>query len=84
MMTLLAFTPFFDPLPALYPTWDEYWLWLVVPLVLAISIIYKGTRIERLRRLPWEACVMSVQILVLMVVASVILSATYWAAIRVL
>jgi hypothetical protein len=83
-MMLLAFVPLYDPLPALFPNYDEYWLWLVVPLVVAISIVYKGTRIEKLRRLPWETVVMSVQILALMVVASIMLGAAYWAAIRVL
>jgi hypothetical protein len=83
-MMLLAFIPLYDPLPALLPNMDEYWLWLVVPLVVAISVVYKGTRIEKLRRLPWDTCVMSVQILMLMVVASIVLGAAYWAAIRVL
>jgi hypothetical protein len=83
-MIALAFIPFYDPLPALFPNLDEYWLWLVVPLVVAISLVYKGTRIEHLRRLPWEATIMSVQILMLMVVAAILLASGYWAAIRVL
>jgi hypothetical protein len=81
---ILAFTPFFDPLPALYPGMDEYWLLLVIPLVLAISMVYKATRLKDLRRLPKDAAVMSVQILVMMVFAAAALGGLYWAAIRVL
>jgi len=83
-MMVLAFTPLFDPLPALYPGMDDYWLWLVVPLVVAISVVYKGTRVKELRALPKAAMVMTVQILVLMVFAAVALGGLYWAAVRVL
>jgi hypothetical protein len=81
---ILAFTPFFDPLPALYPGMDEYWLFLVIPLVIAISVVYKGTRMKDLRGLPRDATVMSVQILVTMVFAAAALGSLYWVAIRVL
>jgi hypothetical protein len=82
--TMLAFTPFFDPLPALFPGMDEYWLLLVIPLVVAISLVYKGTRMKELRGLPKDAAIMSVQILVMMVFAAVALGGLYWAAVRVL
>jgi hypothetical protein len=72
---LLAFTPLIDPLPALYPGLDDYWLWFVIPLVIAISIVYKGTRVATIRRLPAEAGLMAAQILILMVVASIALYA---------
>jgi hypothetical protein len=76
---ILAFTPLVDPLPALYPNLDDYWLWFVIPLVIAISVVYKGTRVYRVRRLPAEAAMMAAQILILMVVASVALYAlTYF------
>ena len=82
--TVLAFTPFFDPLPALFPGLDEYWLFLVIPLVVAISLVYKATRMKELRGLPKEAAIMSTQILVMMVVAAAVLGGLYWAAVRVL
>ena len=84
MSPLLAFTPLFDPLPALYPGMDEYWLLLVIPLVIAISLVYRGTRMKDLRRLPRDATIMTVQILVTMVFAAAALGGLYWAAIRVL
>ena len=69
----LAFMPLVDPVTALYPGLSAYWLLLVVPLVLVISVVYKGTRIDKLSKLPWAAAMMSVQILVVMAVASVLL-----------
>ena len=76
---LLAFTPLIDPLPALYPGLDDYWLWFVIPLVIAISIVYKGTRVATVSRLPKEAATLSAQILISMVLASIALYAlTYF------
>ncbi|MGN6370594.1 MAG: hypothetical protein ACTHN5_20265 [Phycisphaerae bacterium] len=83
-MIPLAFTPLFDPLPALFPNLDEYWLFLVIPLVIAISLVYKATRLKELSTLPKHAAIMSVQILVLMTFAAILLAALYWSAVRVL
>ncbi|HVS71581.1 MAG TPA: hypothetical protein VHQ47_10030 [Phycisphaerae bacterium] len=74
---ILAFTPFVDPLSALLPHMDGYWLWLVIPLVVAISVIYKGTRLDNLRRLPGQVFIMSFQILVVMVAAAFLLDLFY-------
>jgi hypothetical protein len=68
---LLAFTPLIDPLSSIFPNLDDYWLILVIPVVLAISLVYKGTRVATVRRLPVEAATMAAQILILMLVASV-------------
>ena len=73
LVHLLAFTPLVDPLTALYPRLDDYWLWFVIPLVLAISIVYKGTRVATVKRLPAEASLMAAQILLLLLVASIAL-----------
>jgi hypothetical protein len=83
MNPMLAFTPLLDPLPSLYPGMSDQWLWLVIPLVIAISIVYKCTRIESLRALPREAAIMSVQIVVVMVLAAVLLAAGYWGYLRI-
>jgi hypothetical protein len=82
MMHLLAFTPLYDPLSALYPALNEYWLWMAAPLVLAISVVYKCTRITELRNLPKDAAIMSVQILLVMGLAAVVLATGYWAYLR--
>jgi len=81
-MTVLAFRLLIDPLTALYPGLSDYWLLLVLPLVVAISVIYKGTRIKELRRLPREVGVMTMQIVLLMVVAAGVLGGIYWAWVR--
>ena len=35
-----AWRPFLDPLPI-----DRYWLWLILPMVLAIAVVYKAVKI---------------------------------------
>ncbi len=83
ILPLLAFTLFYDPVTALYPNMDEYWLWLVVPLVIAVSLVYKCTRISSLRDLPRDIAIMSTQILIVMVIGAGLLAAGYWAYIRI-
>ena len=36
----LAYRPFLDPLAA-----DRYWLWLLLPLIMAIAVVYKAVKI---------------------------------------
>ena len=79
----LAFTPLYDPLPALYPGMSDHWLWMALPLVVAISVVYKTTRVEHLWELPREAAVMSAQMLVIMAFAAVILACGYWSYLRI-
>ncbi len=83
MSHLLAFTPLYDPLPALYPGMSDQWLWMVLPLVIAISVVYKATRLERLKDLPRDAAIMSAQMLLVMAFAAVILASGYWAYLRI-
>ncbi len=78
----LAFTPLYDPLYALFPWMSDYWLWMVVPLVLAISVVYKGTRVTTLKSLPKDAAIMSAQIVVVMALAGVVLACGYWAYLK--
>jgi len=80
---LLAFTPLYDPLPALYPGMSDQWLWMVLPLVVAISVVYKTTRLEHLKSLPRDAAIMSAQMLLVMAFAAVLLACGYWAYLRV-
>jgi hypothetical protein len=39
MMTL-AYRPFLEPLAV-----DRYWLWLLIPMVMAIAVVYKAVKI---------------------------------------
>jgi hypothetical protein len=78
----LAFTPLYDPLTALYPGLSDQWLWLLLPLVVIISVVYKCTRIADLRKLPRDAAVMSAQIVVVMAFAAVLLYFGYYAYVK--
>ncbi len=78
-----AFVPLYDPLFALYPGMSSYWLWLAVPLVVLISVVYKGARVESLKTLPRDAAVMSAQLLLVMAFAGAVLAVGYWAYLHV-
>ena len=74
-MTILAFTPLLDPITALAPDLDRYWLVLVIPLVVAISVVYKGTRVSELAHLPRAAGKMILQVLIVMTAAALAIQA---------
>lgn len=61
----LALRPLLDPLPL-----DDYWLLLLVPLALAIAIVYKTIKTDDLSRLPRQAAVLTGQILAFMALAA--------------
>ena len=63
-----AYVPFYDPLPV----WD-YWIWLLIPLCLGVSIVYKAIRIERLADVPKQALIITLWILGGMAAAAVAL-----------
>ena len=54
----LAYVPFRDPLP-----WEPHWLVLLVPLVLAIVLVYKTLKLEDLRELPRQTVITTAQLL---------------------
>ncbi len=58
---LSAWTPFVTPAPL----WDVWWI-LLVPLVVAVAIVYKTIKVRSMRRLLAEAGQLSVTILVAM------------------
>lgn len=59
----LAYRPFLDPLPS-----DGYWM--LLPLVVAIAVVYKTIKLDDLQRLPREAAILTGQIAVFMVLAA--------------
>lgn len=61
----LAYRPFLDPLPV-----DRLWLFLLIPLVVAISVVYKTIKTADLRHVPREAALLSAQIVAFMVLAA--------------
>lgn len=56
-MTLLAYTPFIDPINA-----HQWWYLLLLPMAVLIAVAYKAVRVETLKDFPKEAAVMVVQI----------------------
>ena len=70
-MTPLAWTPFLDPIPV----WaNAVWPWLLVPLVAAVSIVYKSIKCRAMKQVPREAASITLWILVSMVLAAVVLA----------
>jgi len=49
---ILAWTPFIDPLP-LWP--DSRWPWLIIPLCIAVSVVWKSIKCASMRTVPREA-----------------------------
>ena len=56
-MSVLAYTPFIDPLNI-----HRFWFLLIIPMGLFISLAYKSVRLPDLRDLPKQVLVMTVQI----------------------
>lgn len=49
-MNLLAYTPFINPLPIWLNPW--YWPLLLLPLSLAVAVVYKTIKCEDARQIP--------------------------------
>jgi hypothetical protein len=62
---VLSYVPFVYPLPI----WD-YWPWLIIPLTLGVSIVYKSVKCQHMRMVPKEALQIFVWILVGMAAAA--------------
>jgi hypothetical protein len=69
-MSLLAWTPFLDPLPVWY---NAVWPWLLLPLVAAVSIVYKSIKCRSMSQVPRQATVIGVWIVLGMIGAAVVL-----------
>jgi len=60
-----GYVPFVYPLPI----WD-YWPWLIIPLTLGVSIVYKSVKCQSMSQVPREAAIIFVWILIGMVAAA--------------
>ncbi|MFW5682634.1 MAG: hypothetical protein ACOC1G_06475 [Phycisphaeraceae bacterium] len=65
---LLAWRPFLDPIDV-----TGYRLWLMLPLILVVAVVYKAIKIDDLRKLPKQATVLFLQIFAFMVLALIAL-----------
>jgi len=65
------YKPFLTPLPA----WDDaVWPWLLLPLCIAIAVVYKSIKCRTMRQVPKEAAVLTAWIVAGMVIAAVTLA----------
>lgn len=64
-MPMLGYVPFLDPLPV-----DRWWLLMLLPMVVVISIVYKAIKVEDLRQLPRQAAALTAQILTFLVLTA--------------
>jgi len=70
LLPLLAdYRPFLDPLP-IY----SYWFWLLLPLCLLFSVVYKSAKCERVRDIPRAAVSITFFILLGMAAAATVLT----------
>jgi hypothetical protein len=69
---LALYTPFLDPLPI----WIRPWIWplLLVPLCLAVAVVYKSVRCKQMSRVPREAAILFITIVLGMVVTAAALA----------
>lgn len=64
----VAWVPLIEPMPI-----ESFWPALLVPLAVAIAVVYKTIKIEDLRQLPRQAMVLTSQIVVLMALAAIVI-----------
>ncbi len=67
---LAAYIPFVDPLPY---AWD-YWYLLLLPLCIAVAVVYKSVKCASMSQVPREAAVITLWIIVGMVAAGALLA----------
>ncbi len=63
-----AWRPFLEPLDL-----HHHWMWLIIPIALAIALVYKALKLDDLRRLPWEAARLAAIIVAAMALAGLVL-----------
>lgn len=63
-----TYRPFLTPLPV----WD-YWILLLIPLCLGVSIVYKAIRVQSINEVPKQALIITAWILGGMIAAAAVL-----------
>ncbi|MBC8106613.1 MAG: hypothetical protein H7Z14_08495 [Anaerolineae bacterium] len=67
--TSTTYRPFITPLPV----WD-YWILLLIPLCLGVSIVYKAIRVQSINEVPKQALIITAWILGGMAAAAAVLA----------
>ena len=60
------------PFVTVAPMWEAWWV-LLIPLLVAIAVIYKATKSPTARRLPWEATKLTAAMLGFLAAAAAVL-----------
>jgi hypothetical protein len=68
LVNTLAYRPFLDPM-----TVADWWWWLVLPLIIGISVVYKAIRLPNLKHYWWHVLRMTIQVIVAMIIMCIIL-----------
>jgi hypothetical protein len=76
-MNLLAYIPLID-----FINVGGYWPVLLIPLAIAIAVVYKALKVRNIRELPRAAAGVTLTILVGMVLAAGLLVLIVWVAER--
>ena len=70
-LSTLAYRPFLDPLPV----WqNSRWPWLLIPLCIGVSLVYKSARCKTMDRVPRETATITLMILLGMAAAAIVLA----------
>ena len=71
MSHVLAFKLFLDPIPI----WSNaVWPWLLLPLAVSVSVVYKSIKCRTMARVPREAAVLTACIVLGMLAAAAVLA----------
>ncbi len=81
MLTLIntpaAWTPFVNPIYSAVPHLTQWWLLLVLPLILIISLVYKTVRSPDGHGILWPTLWFGTKVLVSMAAISIVLQLLY-------
>jgi hypothetical protein len=67
----LAWTPFLDPIPI----WSNaVWPWFIIPLAVAVALVYKSIKCRSMSLVPREAASIAFWIVTGMIIAALILA----------
>jgi hypothetical protein len=58
--SIIAWTPFVQPIPGVW----NYWPWLMVPLCAGVAIVWKSIKCHEMKRVPLEATVIFLTMIV--------------------
>ena len=67
-LTSLAYRPFLEPLPI-----DDVWMWLLLPMAVFVSLVWKTIRLGDVRDIPRHTAMMTSQIIIFFAIAAAVI-----------